>query len=472
MQKGKISRLPDSAGVYIFKDRKGDIIYIGKSKSISKRVYSHFCSKDKSLKSQSLISRTSDIDYIVASSEHEALLLESYLIKKEKPFYNISLRDDKSYPYLKITLQEDFPRIFITRKKTKDGSLYLGPYPDLKGLRLSLKTLREVIPFRSCRYLKKSGCLYVHIGLCSAPCLKKISRAEYRKDIITIIRVLLGDREKIIEDLSKEMDAHTESREYEKSAKIRDRLRALGSSSGIFGFNGGIAVLENIKGILNLPKLPRTIDAVDISNISGTSAAGGVVRFKDGVKDKTFYRKFKLKKQGFIDDYKMMSEVILRRYKNLSKNKERGPDLIILDGGRGHLNKISNLIAKELDTEIALIAYAKGRDFIHSKYKKNPVALLDNSLEKNLLLNIRDEAHRFAVGYHRSLRKKRIRESSLNNLSGIGASKVAALLKYLSELESYDDISISDLKRIKGIGNMLAERVYDHVKKRRDRKAP
>jgi len=466
LQKEKIAKLPDLTGVYIFKDAKGDTIYIGKAKSISKRVSTHFCSKDKSLKSKRLISKISDIDYIVTSSESEALILESYLIKREKPFYNVSLRDDKSYPYLKITLKDNFPRIFITRNRRKDGSLYLGPYSDVGSLKLTLKTLREVVPFRSCNHLNKNGCLYIHIGLCPGPCLNKISQSEYRRNILIIIRTLLGDREGVVADLVKEMDTYKQSREYEKAVKVRDRLRALGSSSGIFGFNGGINVLENIKNILNLPKLPRIIDAIDISNISGTSAVGGVVRFRDGVKDRKFYRKFKLKKQNFINDYEMMSEVVLRRYKDLIKKREVLPDLIMLDGGKGHLNKINDLIDKNLDINLALIAYAKGKDVIHSKYKREPVALSKNSLEKNLLIRIRDEVHRFAIGYHRSLRSKSMKKSSFDDLPGIGRSKVNVILKYLSGLDSYRDISISDLRKIQGIGDMLAGRIYDYVKQK------
>ncbi|MDP8216717.1 MAG: excinuclease ABC subunit UvrC [Candidatus Kaelpia imicola] len=464
--KEKIDKLPDLAGVYIFKDVKRETIYIGKAKSIFKRVYNHFYSKNTSSKSERLISRVKNIDYIITSSEAEALLLESYLIKREKPFYNISLKDDKSYPYLKIMLKDDFPRIFVARNKSKDGSLYLGPYPDVKGLKLTLKILRGIVPFRSCRNFSKNGCLYLHIGFCPGPCLSKISQAEYRKSILIIVKTLLGDREGVVKDLTEEMDGYVKDREYEKAAKVRDRLRALGGSSGIFGLSGGINVLENIKKILNLPKVPRIIDAVDISNISGTSAAGAVVRFKDGVRDKNLYRKFRLKKQNFIDDYEMMSEVMLRRYRDLFKKKEDLPDLIMLDGGKGHLNRISAIINKDFKIDIPLIAYAKGRDLIHSGYRKSPVALSQNSLEKNLLIRIRDEAHRFAIGYHRRLRGKRMKKTAFENIPGVGISKVNAVLKYLSDLGRYKDISVSDLKRIKGIGDMLAGRIYNYVKKK------
>ncbi|MDP8253654.1 MAG: excinuclease ABC subunit UvrC [Candidatus Kaelpia aquatica] len=466
VQQERIARLPDSSGVYIFKDKKNEIIYIGKAKSILKRVRSHFYSKNINSKGEKLISRVRDIDFIITASEAEALLLESYLIKKEKPFYNISLRDDKSYPYLKITLKDDFPRILITRNKNKDGSLYLGPYPDAKGLKMTLKTLREIISFRSCRKFNKNGCLYLHIGFCPGPCLEKISKTEYRRNILIAVKTLLGDREGVIKDLTEEMDGYVKKREYEKAAKSRDRLRFLGNSSGIFGLSGGINVLENIKSILNLPKVPRIIDAVDISNVSGTSAAGAVIRFKDGVKDRELYRKFRLKKQNFIDDYEMMAEVVLRRYRDLFKKKEDLPDLIMLDGGKGHLNRIGAIIDKDFEIDIPLIAYAKGRDLIHSRYRKIPIALPQNSLEKNLLIRIRDEAHRFAIGYHRSLRGKRMKETAFENIPGVGISKVNAVLRYLSDLGCYENISVSDLKRIKGIGDMLAERMYDYVKKR------
>ncbi|MDP8233905.1 MAG: excinuclease ABC subunit UvrC [Candidatus Saelkia tenebricola] len=465
MEKSKINKLPDLGGVYLFKNKNGSIIYIGKAKSIRKRIKDHFTQSNRVAKEENITGQTEVIEFIITASESEALLLESYLIKEKRPRYNISLRDDKSYPYVKITLKEDFPRVIITRVKSDDGSLYLGPYPDVKELRCSLKVLRSVFPFRSCRAFPKSACLYFHIDLCSAPCVKRIDEHEYRKNIIAIIKSLLGDVDGVVKDLTYDMDIYVREKEFENAALIRDKLKSLGKVSVLSGGYKSINALENIKQKLGLPNLPRVIDGVDISNISGSTATGSVVRFKDGVPLKIFYRRFKIKKQNFINDYAMMVEVVTRRYRGVGKKEI--PDLIVLDGGRGHLNKIDKALKDHLNLNLSLIAYAKGKNVIHSKYKKRESIFPASSAEINLLARIRDEAHRFAIGYHKYLRSKKMQESGLEGIPGVGKEKIKLILRQWGETRDSKNISCDDFKKIEGIGEILAERISEYVKQKK-----
>lgn len=471
MEKKKIEKLPDLPGIYIFKDEREDVLYIGKANSILKRVKDHFTLASRSPKERSLLEKTRKVDYIVTASEPEALLLESVLIKENRPRYNINFKDDKSYPCVKITLGEEYPSIYITRKKTQDGSLYLGPYPNVKKLRTTLKTLREIFPYRHCRRLPKSACLYFHLQLCQAPCVEKVDREEYRKNILAIIRSLLGELEQVVKELTQEMDFYVKRQEFERAALVRDRIKAMGKISSLFGFDESINTLQAIKQKLNLPHLPRIIDGVDISNISGKLASGSVIRFRDGAPDKDFYRRFRLKRDNFIDDYQMMKEVVLRRYRDALEAGEKWPDLIILDGGKGHLNKIDSALQKELNLDLPLIAYAKGRDVIFSKYRKEEVRFAPGSSEKNLLQRIRNEAHRFAIGYHRLLRKKKMQHSIFEEIPGVGKRKAGWILTQLETLGSLESLAPSDLKKVKGIGDILANRIYAYLKQKGNREA-
>ncbi len=440
------------------------MIYIGKAKSISKRVKDHLTLRTKSLKEESIVSEIADIEYIVTGSESEALLLESYLIKEKQPRYNINYRDDKTYPWVKISLSQEFPRIYITRRKKEDGSLYLGPYPEVGTLRNALKLLREIFPYASCRNFPKSPCLYYHLNLCPAPCVGAIDKVEYRKNILGIIKALLGDIQELIQSLTEEMDRYVKNAEFENAAVIRDKIKVLGTVSSLFVKDMSLNVLENIKEKLRLPHLPRIIDAVDISNISGTSAVGSVIRFKDLKPAKDYYRRFKLKRQNYINDYKMMAEVILRRFTDIIENKEELPDLLLVDGGKGHLNTIDRVLKEKLGLDIAVVAYAKGRDVIYSKYRKWEIKFSRDSSEKYLLERIRNEAHRFAIGYHKILRRKKVKSSVLHDVPGIGEERVKNVLKVLDKLGGLENITIGDLKKIQGIGDVLAERIYNYIR--------
>lgn len=403
--KNKIAELPDSAGVYIFKDAQGKIIYIGKAKSLKSRVNSYF-GGDLSNKTVALMAKVSDIEYKVTVNESLALLLEASLIHQYKPRYNVSLRDDKSFPFVKIT-NEEFPAVYITRKKQTDGSHYLGPYTDAKLLREALKIIRRRFPYRSCKKLPKKACLYWRLKLSPAPCIGKISKEEYGRIIEDICLILEGKTDSLIKRLSEDLILKARAQEFEEAARIRDQINALGSIGQSQVSFSRKEEMEALKRLLKLDRLPQRIEAFDISNIYGKEATGSMVSFYKGLADKDNYRKFRIKTVETIDDYKMLNEVIHRRYCRLIEEKSPLPDLILVDGGRSHLLTAQKKL-KELGVRIPLVSIAKELENIYIPGSKRPIRFKSDNLALNLIRRIRDEAHRFAIAYHHILRRKKI----------------------------------------------------------------
>lgn len=403
--KDKIAALPESPGVYIFKDRGGKIIYIGKAKSLKKRVQSYF-SRFLSAKTQALVSNIVDIEYKLCQTESIALLLEANLIHKNKPKYNISLRDDKSFPLVKIT-NEEFPAICVTRKKEADGARYFGPYTSAKILRQALKIIRRAFPYRTCKQLPKKACIYYRLGLSPAPCIGKINQEDYNKLINNISLILEGKADALIQSLSCEMISKSKSLQFEEAAKARDQINAL----SVFGEGkiekSGFTELEDLKSLLGLSKIPERIEAFDISNISGKEATGAMVSFYKGFPDKNKYRRFRIKTTNEIDDYGMLKEVVGRRYLRLKKENLILPDLIIIDGGRSHL-MVARAEIKKLGLHIPLASIAKEKENIYVLDRVRPIRLKSDTPALNLIRRARDEAHRFAVAYHHILRRKKI----------------------------------------------------------------
>ncbi len=403
--KDKISAMPDAAGVYIFKDNEGRILYIGKAKSLKKRL-SSYLNRYLSSKTLAMMSKVGDIEYRLTPTESLALLLEASLIHQYKPKYNVSLRDDKSFPMVKIT-NEDYPRICITRKKEKDGSRYFGPYTDAKLLRQALKIIRKFFPYRSCKELPQEACIYYRIGLSPAPCIGKIEKKAYARTIENIALILEGATDSLIKKLSQEMEAKAGEQKFEEAARIRDQiiaLTAIGKQRGAFSISNE---LEDLQGLLKLDKLPERIEAFDISNIYGKEATGSMVSFYRGWPDKNNYRRFRIKTVEGIDDYKMLAEVVQRRYSRLMKENLALPDLILIDGGRSHLMVAGNVI-KKLGLEIPLVSIAKDKENIYIREQRAPIRLKSDTPALNLIRRIRDEAHRFAIAYHHVLRRKKI----------------------------------------------------------------
>ena len=405
--KEKIKNFPDKPGVYLMKDSEGGVIYVGKALSLKKRVSSYFLKFQPSVKTQVLLSYCRSIDRIVTSSEHDALILENDLIKQYKPRFNISLKDDKSYPYIKIT-KDDIPRVFIGyRRKAAENVDHFGPYTSSKLLRRALAILRKTFPFCTCRTFPKRVCLNYHMGLCAGPYQKKISKAGYRNIIKALGDFLTKRDTDLIDDLSSKMSGLVKAEKFEEAARVRDSLEALSILASLKKTDArqtsyGLAPepTDDLSA-LGLDKEPKRIEAFDISDIGGTLAVGSMVAFKDGKPDKSNYRRFKIKTVLGNDDYAMMAEVVRRRYGRLVTK----PDLIVIDGGLGHLEAVLRVL-KELDLKLPIIAIAKSEELIYTVNHKNPVKLSADSGVLRLIQRARDEAHRFALKYHHLLRSK------------------------------------------------------------------
>jgi len=400
-----VARAPDAAGVYLMKDRQAEVLYIGKAKSLKKRLTSYI-GRDLAGKTIALMSCVYDIEWRLTPTESLALLLEASLVQKYKPKYNVSLRDDKSFPMVKIT-HEEFPGICITRKKEDDGARYFGPYTSAGLLREALKIIRRHFPYRSCRQLPAHACMYYRIGLSPAPCINKINKKEYAKTIENISLILEGRTDDLIKKLSKQMKHDSQDENFEQAARMRDQINALGALAQTHAGSANQDELEDLKNSLCLRKIPERIEAFDISNISGKEATGSMVSFYRGIADKNNYRRFRIKTVEGIDDYKMLAEVVHRRYLRLIEEKLPLPDLILIDGGRSHL-LVAQREMRNLRVELPLISIAKDKENIYTSNSANPIKFKSDTAALNLIRKIRNEAHRFAISYHHVLRRKKI----------------------------------------------------------------
>jgi len=403
-----IANLPETPGVYFFRDVTGTIIYIGKAKSLKKRVQSYF-SRQLDAKTQHLVEKIADIEYQLTPSESAAEVLEAQRIKEYQPHYNIILKDDKSFPWVRIS-DERFPVISICRKKKalmNDNASYYGPYTDAVSLKNACKLIRSIFGFRSCKTLPKKACLYYRLHLCPAPCEGKISVERYRK-LIDDIRLFLESKyTELIARLTENMKDAASKHYYEEAAKLRDQVGALAAFSQSPQSTAAVFELDELQSALGLNKLPERIETFDISNISGKEACGSMVSFWRGEADKNNYRRFRIKGVHRIDDYDMMREVVHRRYERLVREHKPLPDLILIDGGRGHLAAALGQL-HGLGVSIPVASIAKEEENVYVPCREKPVRFKDNAPALQLIRRMRDEAHRFAVAYHHILRRKRI----------------------------------------------------------------
>lgn len=397
-----VANLPDTPGVYLMKDKTGGIIYVGKAKSLRKRVQFYF-RRFLDAKTQLMVAKIADIEYKLCQTESLALLLEASLIHKHTPRYNVSLRDNKSFPLVKIT-NEDFPVVCITRKRIADGSQYFGPYTSANLLREALRIIRKYFPYRSCEKMTEAARMYQEIGL--APSMNEENKKEYAKTIENIRLILEGKTETLIEKLSREMNLKSKEHKFEEAAKIRDQIEALSLMQESAGHYSRKEELGDLKNLLKIKKLPERIEAFDISNIYGKEATGSMVSFYKGMPDKDDYRKFRIKTVETIDDYKMLREVVRRRYSGSLSKELALPDLILVDGGKSHL-AVAKKELRKLGLIIPLFSIAKYKENIYTEENRQPVKLDTDTPALNLVRRIRDEAHRFAVSYHHVLRRKK-----------------------------------------------------------------
>jgi|SRR5690554_574209 excinuclease ABC subunit C len=594
----KLQLLPDAPGVYLMKNRNGDVIYVGKALVLKNRVRSYFVDNPKEedpyqSKTVQMVNQVTDIDYIITDSESEAFLLEANLIKKYKPRYNVNLKDDKQYPFIKITIHEPFPRIIIDRDLKKDGSRYFGPYTEAASLRKILRTIEWLLPVRTCKRNIPAGkpqykkpCLNYQLGKCAAPCIGKITQKDYRNLIDHVISFLNGRSREIIHSLRQEMQQKSESLDFEKAASIRDQLEAFekiqktqtmyfldeknrdviapykeenlavvtvvkiiggrllntenyrldnvdNSTTGevlsafinqyyaeklntlpgmillseepedfeslnrwldkrlhipqrgdnrhlisiarknAFNFLESIRLshlrkasrtvfpIQELKEKLQLAKLPRKIICIDISTIQGTDTVSSLVYFENGKPLKREYRHFRITSVSGQDDYAAMRETLTRYMNKVEENNQ--PDLLIVDGGKGQLN--SALSVMKAYPEISLISLAKRMEEVYRPGAADPIFLPRSSSALRLLVRIRDEAHRFAISYHRKRRTSRTIKSDLDIIPGIGKEKRFLLLKHFGSVENLKNASVDDLTAVKGIGMKTAELILNSLKK-------
>lgn len=402
-----LRNLPKKPGIYKYFDKNGKIIYIGKATILKNRVRSYF-SGTNDLKTEKLVSEISDIKYEITKTTIEAIILESNLIKKYQPKYNIRERDDKSFIQIIVT-RDDFPRILAIRANEQKKADYevkkiFGPYTNLGSVKEILSIIRKIFPYRDCSKNKfnkfeknKNYCLYYPIKLCPAPCANLISKKDYNKNIKKIIDLFSGKRKKIILALNAEMKKYSKSQNYEMAAETRNQINK-------FTHINDIAAIKFERTMEQIKNIPARIETYDISNLGSIYAVGSMVVFSLGEIDKKEYRKFKIKNVKNQDDPSMMAEVISRR---LNHSEWKMPDLIILDGGITQFNAIKKIFKKN-KLNIALIAIAKGPTRKGFKLIKNKLAE-KIVLEQKFILKMRDEAHRFAIGFHRQIREKLFR---------------------------------------------------------------
>ena len=561
----KLELLPDSPGCYLYKDNIGEIIYVGKAKNLKNRVKSYFTGTHNK-KTQTLVSKIEDLEYIIVNSEKEALLLENNLIKKYRPYFNIRLKDDKSYPYLMIT-KEEHPRLLMTRKYKKNNkNIYFGPYVDIKSAMEVKKILDKIYPLRKCNPVEKRPCMYYQIGECIGPCAKKITSDEYKTQINKIKSFLTGNTKEILKDLNNKMQDHVKNLEFEAAGQIHSYIKSIevsvqnqvvADSNNIdrdyigYSFNNDYIciqiflsrlgnIIERKVEYFNLydspdqilysyliqyyamNKLPKeiyidevddkllstvvdckiiipkrgnhrkildtvkenashyldnnlaieelkerklqvtlnniaeklgiksidSIDAFDNSNIMGVDAVSVKVNFTNGKKNTYNYRKFKIDESMGINDVQTMKEVLYRNYKDKKTNTE----LLIVDGGKNHLNAAIEIVHETLGlTQIKIIGLAKNDKHITEYIITDDYEIIEfpkTSAEYLFLKQIQDEVHRFAITYHRAIKTKNMYNSSLDNIQGIGKVRKNLLLKTFSSIEEIKEASEERLLKL------------------------
>ena len=424
----KSRELPKAPGVYLMKDDKGRVIYVGKSASLRDRVGSYFLASTKlEMKKAGLLIDVVDFEVIQTDSEVEALLVENRLIKDIQPKYNARLLDDKTFPYLMITTGDEFPGVFITREPRMEGVKLYGPFTSVYALKEAVTLLQKAFKFRTChleiseadphrRFFRP--CLLYPIRQCTAPCAAKISKEVYREDINRLIRFLDGDKKKILTQMEREMLDASKEMNFERAAKLRDEIKSL-NALGARAAKGeqeywqpeafvtnpqeGVAKLQEMLG---LAEPPRIVEGIDIAHLQGGEMVGSKVTFIDGVPFKDSYRRYKIKHGQGNNDYLSIQEVVSRRYREAGTHNELYPDVILIDGGLGQLHAAMDVF-KTMDVKPPMvISLAKKEELVYTQAKSEPIKLARNHLGLKLLQYIRDEAHRFAQHYHHILRRK------------------------------------------------------------------
>jgi len=599
----QLKRLPTSSGVYLMRDAEGNILYVGKAADLRHRVRSYFGTSQKlSPKLQRMVSRANDFDFFVTNSEQEALILELNLIKRYRPRYNVRLKDDKSFPYLKIDFDEDWPGVHITRRLEENGGRYFGPFASAKSVRQTLKVIKGIFPFRSCSKsitgTDSRPCLEYHIHHCLGPCIGVVSRQEYDEVIKQVILFLEGKQEMVARELKGKMKKAAQALDFEKAALFRDQIQAVDrvvegqriattvrgeqdviafaqdkdqACVQVFFIRSGkligresfvlqgtrseqphqimssfikqfydsapyippllllqypvedvttikdwlqskrgsrvriqvprrgnkkqlvnivaenahqgleqlkikqlathttlTAALEKIKSELHLPRLPYRMEGYDISNIQGVAAVGSMVVFENGKPKPSHYRRFRIKTVSGADDYAMLQEVLRRRFKRGLRSDVSTtdtwailPDLILIDGGKGQLNAARSVMREMGVESVPTASLAKENEVIFIPQKKEAIILPGSAPGLQLLQRLRDEAHRFALGYYQKIHKKETFASLFDTILGVGPKRKRALLKQFGSVQAIREASVDELAAAKGVTQSLAKKIKE-----------
>ena len=431
----EIKDFPAGPGLYFMKDSKGTVLYVGKAKNLRSRAASYFqpsadIESSRGPRIVEMLAKVRTVDFLETKSEVDAVLQEARLIKDIRPPYNADLTDDKTFPYLEITIRDEYPAVYITRKP-QTGSRLFGPFANVGDLRGAMVVLQKIFKFRTCRLeISESDdkrkffrpCILYSIKQCTAPCADKISKADYRKVIKDLTTFLNSKRSIVLRQLKKQMAESAGSRDYEKAAMYRDRIRLIENLDK----RGSVAedvqpevfaveptdALEKLQKLLGSTNPVRVIEGFDIAHISGSETVGSLVRFIDGRPFKAGFRRYKIKTVRGIDDYACLKEVLLRRFRHAAAGEELWPDLVLVDGGIGQLHAAEDAF-KELNVaRPLLVSIAKREEIIYIAGKDESLKLSATNPAKKLLQYVRDEAHRFAQHYHHILRSKKMLNKS------------------------------------------------------------
>ncbi len=477
----KLNELPREPGVYLHKNKAGQIIYVGKAAVLRNRVRQYFQkSRPFDPKTEALVAEIADVEWITVESEMDALFLEAELVRRYQPRYNILLRDDKSTAYVRITYKSDHPTVSITRRPLDDDAQYYGPYFNANSVRRALSYLRRAFPYSThINTIPKRACLQYHLGLCPGLEENKISLEDYRAILRKLMEYLKGGRVKLVKQIEKEMNQAAKGKDFERAAKLRNQLFALKGLSKQIIFSDqefmDISKDEGLAGlheILGLPKPPRRIEGYDISHMSGTDNVASMVVFSNGLPHKASYRKFKMRIPG-NDDFAHMNEAISRRLGEKNVKDWGLPDLFLIDGGKGQLS--AALVARDAlgFSHIPMIGLAKREEEIVIDPDKSNVALNEPEITKlqaaqtttdkfimvrlphnhptvKLLQRIRDESHRFAVSYHTVLKRQRQTSSMLDDIPTIGPSTRKKLLKTFGSMKGITQARQMELEKLIG----------------------
>ena len=466
-----VKGFPDRPGVYLMRDENGEIIYVGKAKSLRKRVSSYFRHTHASPRLNKLVETIRDISTMRTETEIEALILENRLIKLYQPFFNVDLKMNERYAYIKITA-EKHPRIIVTRVKMDDGAVYIGPYVRVSEVRALLRLVERYLPLRSCGGAEakpQNGrpCMKYSLGRCLAPCCGLCTENEYRDRVADVALLLQGHGAELVERLRKRMDKAARELKFEEAAHLRDTIRAIWRVSRQqntipeipSGKNNFWEVLNSMQKTFHLPVLPWRIDGFDISHSAGNFTVGVAVVFEQGYPNPSLYRKFNIRTVEGIDDFRSMKETLTRRYKRCLEGQEPLPQLILIDGGPVQLEFAMQALNDLGIHNIPIISLAKEFEEVYMPNQKEPVRLDHTDPVLRLLQHVRDESHRFAITSHRTRRGKSFTRSKIEEVPGIGRAKAAMLITKFGSVRAIKDLPPEELAAAPGIGPALAKRI-------------